>query len=54
MTADVLDYEHLRGRSYHSDIFSSTYWAPNDELQSEAMGLWSGQSKTCDPGHHDA
>ncbi|KAK1492256.1 hypothetical protein CCUS01_14038 [Colletotrichum cuscutae] len=39
MTADVLDYEHLRGRSYHSDIFSSTYWAPNDGLQSEAMDL---------------
>lgn len=62
MTDDVLNYQYLVDRAYHSRSFRSIYWyaqsgdpsdlkltilfrAPNDELQSEAMGLWSGQSK---------
>ncbi|KAG7038397.1 hypothetical protein JMJ78_0000933 [Colletotrichum scovillei] len=39
MTDDVLNYQYLDDRAYHSRIFRSIYWAPNDELQSEAMGL---------------
>ncbi|KAK0369571.1 hypothetical protein CLIM01_13061 [Colletotrichum limetticola] len=39
MTDDVLNYQYLVDRAYHSRSFRSIYWAPNDELQSEAMGL---------------
>ncbi|KAK1989708.1 S-adenosyl-L-methionine-dependent methyltransferase [Colletotrichum falcatum] len=37
ITSSIYRYENLHDRTYHSDQFSSTYWAPNDRPQGDVM-----------------
>ncbi|KAK2051771.1 S-adenosyl-L-methionine-dependent methyltransferase [Colletotrichum caudatum] len=37
MTSSIYYYKDLHGRTYHSDRFASTSWAPNDRPQRNAM-----------------
>ncbi|KDN62706.1 hypothetical protein CSUB01_08512 [Colletotrichum sublineola] len=40
MTSSIYRYENFHDRTYHSDRFVSTYWAPNDRPQGDAMELY--------------
>ncbi|SPO04373.1 related to methyltransferase [Cephalotrichum gorgonifer] len=40
LTASILEYRKIHGRTYHSEIGNASYWGANDEQQNEAMDMY--------------
>ncbi|ORY68797.1 S-adenosyl-L-methionine-dependent methyltransferase [Pseudomassariella vexata] len=39
LSASILEYRTIHGRTYHSNIGNAEYWGPNDDRQLESMDL---------------
>ncbi|SPO04389.1 related to TAM domain methyltransferase [Cephalotrichum gorgonifer] len=39
LTASILEYRKIHGRTYHSEIGNASYWASNDDQQNESMDI---------------
>ena len=39
VTASILEYRHIQGRTYHSDRHPTEYYGPNDEQQLESIDI---------------
>ena len=39
VSASIMDYRTIHGRTFHSERHATRYWGPNDERQAEAMDI---------------
>ncbi|RYP93427.1 hypothetical protein DL770_000470 [Monosporascus sp. CRB-9-2] len=40
LSASIMDYRTIHGRTYHSEKHGTVYWGPNDERQNEALDIY--------------
>ncbi|RYP39845.1 hypothetical protein DL767_001964 [Monosporascus sp. MG133] len=40
LTASIMDYRTMHGRTYHSEKHGTVYWGPNDDRQNEALDIY--------------